>query len=379
MNKFSKQFISGAFLLFLFLPLAGKVMGVKPRPIENKPLTPLPKFAMGRLVDREFYSELTGFLVDTFPWRHHLVRASAWIDFRVLGDSPSGRVHIGREGWLFFDDTLRWPCRTDRPLRSILEDTEKYAVALRDSNREFRFLITPNKISIYSEFAGRNVRLLAACASEKARRLRALLGEMRVPGHIDVWQQLEAKKSQNAGLLYLSNDSHINHLGSVVQAAAIVQSLRPGLWDESAVVRIKDRSHTGDLTKIMGFPSDVPAERYVVSRKAVRLVSENETTLPSGPPLRQYVSDSEETELIREPAFVLHDSQLNLARPMLSQYFVDITFLNWRSFDPQLIDSLIAESRIVIVQAVEGYFYVRVGVQMREALQPESDLLSSSP
>jgi hypothetical protein len=64
---------------------------------------------------------------------------------------------------------------------------------------------------------------------------------------------------------------------------------------------------------------------------------------------------------------------------MLSQYFVDITFLNWRSFDPQLIDSLIAESRIVIVQAVEGYFYVRVGVQMREALQPESDLLSSSP
>lgn len=364
MSPASKKLFAAGFVLFLFVPLLGRLLGVEPEPIENRPIAKRPALTTGGLLDTDFYQEATSYLVDTHPWRKGAVAAAAWLNLELFNDSPSPRVHVGREGWLFFDDALRMPCGNKTPLPELFEKLNRLQAVLAQSGRDFGFLITPNKSAIYPELMSFSVRRLESCSAQKRNELRSQLATAGPPGYVDIFDRLETAKAETKELFYFPNDSHLNSLGSTLQTSAIVSHLAPGLWQPTHLLAPQERTHIGDLTRLMGLPSGVPTQRYVVKRTGVRLVEEVETDLGGRPPLRRFRSAGKASDLIASPTLFLHDSQLNLSIPMLRQYFADVSFIHWNRFDPEIVADLMAESSLVLLQVVERGSYNRFTYQI---------------
>lgn len=362
MSTTTKRLVAAGFVLFLFLPLLGRLLGIEPEPIENRPIAKRPTVTAKGLLATDFYQGMSSHIVDTHPWRKDAVAAAAWLNLELFGDSPSPRVHVGREGWLFFDDALRMPCGNKAPLPQLLMQLGRLSAVLEESGRDFGFLITPNKSSIYPEFMSPRVRRLEACSARKRTSLRSHLAEAGLPGYVDLFAKLDFVKAD--GLLYFPNDSHLNSFGSVAQTRAIIRLLRPELWQPEDLLAPKKRAHIGDLTRLMGLPSGVATERYVLKRRDVQLVRQIETDLGGPPPLRRYVSTGTSSDLIASPTLFLHDSQLNLSMPMLRQFFADVSFIHWNQFDPEVVSQLMAESSLVMLQVVERGFYNRMAYQI---------------
>jgi hypothetical protein len=364
MSDITKRLIAAGFGLYLFLPLFGRILGVEPHQIENRPLAPKPSFSAERLLDTDFYKSVTAYLVDTHPWRSVAVASAAWLNLEIFNDSPSPRVHVGRKNWLFFDDALRMPCGNQVPLKEILANLNHLATMIEESGRQFSFLITPNKSALYPEFMNAKVRSLESCSADKRAELRSLLGTAGPRGYVDMFDQLQKAKAETSDPLYFSNDSHLNSLGSFLQTGAIISYLRPDLWRGTSTLPPKKRPHIGDLTRLMGLPSAVPTDRYSLKRQGIRLVEEIKTELGGEPPLRRYRSAGQGLDLVTAPTLFLHDSQLNISIPMLRQYFADVSFVHWNTFDPEAIAPLVADSSLVVLQVVERGFYNRMSYQI---------------
>lgn len=364
MSAITTRLIAAGFLLFLFLPLFGRALGVEPEPIENRPVAELPGATLAGVFDTEFYRGMTSYLIDTLPWRKHAVSTAAWLNLKVFHDSPSPQVHLGRDGWLFLDAAFRLPCRHDLPVSLIVEKLEQVAALVEESGRAFRFLITPNKHSIYPEFMSAAVRRLAECSENKRDELRHLLEQNQPPSYIDLFEQLEAMKRDQLRLLYFPNDSHLNSLGSSVQTAGIVDSLKPGLWESGFLIHLRERAHTGDLTRMLGFPSTVPSDWYRVHRGGVEVVAKSPVELPGGRPLRRFRASTRDSILFESRALIIHDSQMNLSMSMLQQFFADVSFLNVNAFTPAVALPLVRESGIIILQLSERGAYVRIAQQL---------------
>jgi hypothetical protein len=101
-----------------------------------------------------------------------------------------------------------------------------------------------------------------------------------------------------------------------------------------------------------------------LKRQGIRLVEEIKTELGGEPPLRRYRSAGQGLDLVTAPTLFLHDSQLNISIPMLRQYFADVSFVHWNTFDPEAIAPLVADSSSVVLQVVERGFYNRMSYQI---------------
>ncbi|MCP4201775.1 MAG: hypothetical protein GY769_07565, partial [bacterium] len=232
------------------------------------------------------------YLTDHLPLRRQAVAADSWIDLRLFGDSPDSEVHLGRGGWLFFDSDLRRPCIVDTPIPEILARLERLGATLRGAGRDFHFLIVPSKNAIYPEYTTQTIGRFGECALRKREELRGLLDADAVAGYLDLWSLLEDAKQREQRPLFFSNDSHINSYGASLVARELVDAARPGLWRTDALALAGVRKHTGDLTRLMGLPQVIEAERYEVRRPGVGLLKPEEIVLEGGPPIRRYFSES---------------------------------------------------------------------------------------
>ena len=70
---------------------------------ENRRPAPPPELSLRRSVLRRLPSGLEAYFNDRFPGREGLLALRADFELRGLGVSPSERVIVGRDGWLFLD------------------------------------------------------------------------------------------------------------------------------------------------------------------------------------------------------------------------------------------------------------------------------------
>lgn len=101
----------------------------------------------------EYSSQFESYYNDNLPFKETLVKINGIISFFGFGESPSDRVIVGKDGWLFYEDTVadykRTNLYTEQELADILEKlcrTEEY---LQEQGCELYIFIAPNKASIY--------------------------------------------------------------------------------------------------------------------------------------------------------------------------------------------------------------------------------------
>jgi len=94
------------FVLLVAAPLVAFVFGFEMKSTDRRALASRPALAIETLKDRSFFSLYEGYFNDHFPFRAALLKAKAFIDFRLLKTSPAPSLHIGVDNWLYLKKDL---------------------------------------------------------------------------------------------------------------------------------------------------------------------------------------------------------------------------------------------------------------------------------
>lgn len=167
------------------------------------------------------------YLNDRLPFRNALVSLNSFIDYYVFKEASDSSVLIGRDGWLFFSDTVedyqRDNLYTDDELSDLAAEAEEVKAYCDSQGITFILFMPPNKNSIYGEYMPAHIK--AGEGPSRADQYAEYLDE-----HTDVdviWARDELLRSAVGSdrLLYMKHDSHWNGLGSYIGSCLLMSRL----------------------------------------------------------------------------------------------------------------------------------------------------------
>ena len=203
------------FALLCILPLAGMLLLGPSKAGANEVLANKPTLIeKNGSVNVEYLSDLGKYVRDRFGFRQELITANAKLTAAVFGESATEKVILGEDGWLYYTDTLAdftgTNPMTQRELFCAANNLRLMAEYTQSQGRQFRFMIAPNKNSLYGEYMP---NYGARAEITDADRLMALLEEKGVPT-VDLFTAFR----QEEETLYFAHDSHWNSKGAALGA-----------------------------------------------------------------------------------------------------------------------------------------------------------------
>jgi hypothetical protein len=259
-----RQFIVIGFFLFILVsPLIGRGVVGDVEVSENRRLAAMPDLTLKDVRVGTFFSGLDRYFEDHFVFRGALIKTKSWIDYHVFGTSPTKKVFIGKEGWLFSGQQLRDFDKDEcssmerQRMRVIAKQLHTLEETLESSGRLFVFVVAPNKSTIYPEYVG-VTRDPGGCHKSRYDLLLESFSEYPVHGFIRLDTLLAGAKTNHR--LYLKTDTHWNAYGAVLAGESILRSgyQRYGVALDRQVfpdIMISPRRYVGNLSNMttLGF------------------------------------------------------------------------------------------------------------------------------
>lgn len=342
-------------LLGLLVPGAMLAVGIRGEPIENRPLIELPALTPDGLLDASWAKGVDAHLADNVWLRPFAVRLRGEAYFRA-GGTGNPQVLRGRDGWLFTRREFEVPCTTTAA--EIRESLVQAAAALAARGATFRVLAIPDKHSIYPEQVGANP-FPPACTELQRPALRAALAELGGVA-VDGWTILEAARAADPTKpLFFRADTHWTPYGALQVVRALVTSVDPALWDESAVRLEPGRRRTFDLARLIGI---VRSERFdqVLVRPGIDFTR---TDVPVPFDLSNAPSVFRTTVPATVPSIggrtlIIHDSYFRTQIPLIAPFFADAVWVHAGDMQrhPE-VATLLGPFDTIIVQRVERFLY----------------------
>ena len=219
----------------------------------NEKLADFPELQTDVGFNTDFLAHLQKFVNDRFFLRQQLITLDRRMS-NALGVSGESSVIAGKDGWLFFAQTLGDYTGTEpmstRELFSAASNVALMEEYCRTNGKEFTFIIAPNKNSLYGEYMP---DYGVAAKTSNAKQFHNLLDQLGV-AYVDLFAAFDAEEEP----LYFAHDSHWNSKGAALGADLInasfgVESNYYGA-DFSA-----STPHDGDLYAMV-FPGAVDPE-----------------------------------------------------------------------------------------------------------------------
>jgi alginate O-acetyltransferase complex protein AlgJ len=274
----------------------------------------------------------TAYFNDHFGFRETLVRDHAAFLVKVLQESTTPEVVIGKQGWLYYSKGRYMDSFRGRE-SFVPGELDQWVTALtrmRDwlDLRGIRFyvIMPPDKHTIYPEYLPRSVRL-----NSGATRLDTLIAALR-KANIDVIDvRDDLRRAKSTARLYHQTDTHWNGDGGYVAYRTILVEVgkafplvRPLPRSDFTYWR---RSVTGDLNALLGLTHGYEEDLLVLVPKSDAAVSREEGKL--------VISESHNPQLPR--LVMMRDSFSNFLFAMLSQNFSRAVYTWDNNFDPALM------------------------------------------
>lgn len=346
-----------AFLAALFLPPVAGALGVGMATSENRALAPAPKWGQALTSSTRFMRDLKAYLPDHYGFRGSLVRGHALLTLKGLGSSPSTRVLLGKEGWLFYNDEgITDQYRglkpfTEPELQRWQRLLERRRAWCAQQGATYLFVVAPNTHSIYPEFLPDAVTQL-----RRDGRLDQLLAHLKAQGSpvqiLDLRTPLRAAKATER--VYDRTDTHWNARGAFVAAQEIARALGLPLADRAAFRETRELREGGDLAGMLGLKGDFQEEVLGLTPASPvgRLVPWSPEAMAA---VRGRCNDAaDSTGGLGPTAVVFHDSFGLLLRPFLAERFARATYMwNVIGFEQEPILSL--RPAFVIQEVTERY------------------------
>jgi len=339
----------------LAAPTVAYSFGIRATPNQNRATTDFDDLRVGW----NGLSTFGGFVDDRLPLRSAATDIDSWIDRHVFDEEPafgggaSPRVIHGDQGWLFLYDDVTAACSSLATANEDFGRLIRFTNTIVASGRPVTIAVAPNKTTVYSdllpdEFPGRD------CLLEYSNELWTYFDSYSSESTwVDLRSELVDARSETLEPLYLPLDSHWNTLGATVASRAIVESIQPGVWDDSEIVDLEVGDYSGDLTRLLGESTIDETARVAVDRPG--LISQTEEVRDSGDinqidRTRRHSGDG--VALIPGRTLTLMDSFGVYAIEQLSPWFEEITFFHLNINDASLLARRVeAADRVVFLTA----------------------------
>lgn len=244
------------FYILLISPIFGWVLGLSTTLDEKRKLAALPQLSSHAFLDPAYYHGIELYFNDHFAFRTTLVKTKNWIDYHIFKTSPSPRVHIGTDGWLYYRVTLRDYLKYDdcNPLertrmRRIARSLSLLEQLIERSGRQFVFVIAPDKPTVYPEYFGIE-RQAVLCDKNRYDLFLESLHEFPVKNFVRLDTLLLADKVNHQ--LYYKTDSHWTEQAGKIAGQAILNHLSPDAWSRHFPrVTFSQKLYKGDLSSML--------------------------------------------------------------------------------------------------------------------------------
>jgi alginate O-acetyltransferase complex protein AlgJ len=324
------------FLAVMALPVAVRLAHLEPAPTqyENRNLSPVPTLAWSAKSLSTFPAAFESWYNDHFALRNQFIRWHHLWKLRALNVSPSPSVILGKDGWLFDDDTVAYfrapPLSADEleRWRKFFEERQDF---VQSEKLPYLLVIAPSPCSIYPEFLPDSVR-----RGHRETRLDQLLRHMEKHSRVrilDVRPALLAAK--RTGRLYNRTDTHWNDLGAYIAYTEIMKGVAahfPGTepLPLSAFQISTQPAAGGDIAKLLALPDVFQEEKIELVPLTPRRSRVAEWLPPGSNPPGAFSMKHDDPS--RPKAIVFHDSfSYASLYPFLAGHFSEIWF-HWNHY-----------------------------------------------
>lgn len=314
---------------------------------------------------RHFFSRLTMFYNDNFPFRTEIIQKNRELFPSMKTETATNaNVIAGKNGWLFLGNTydrtidkLTGKFRyyeTLNPKRSIKRRLAFYndiAQNILAANKKLIFMIAPNKSSVYPEFLPDTVIPAPAPFHE------GLVRKMREQGLTVYYPRKELLSAKSKGLLYFVTDTHWNNLGAFT---AFIKLMHDNFPEYRNLITEKDftfepvPSFPGDLLTMGNYIRDSKDfnDNFRVRYKQKELGKSSDFTEIN---MTAYSVTQNPEPLIGKSVWLIGDSFSGALLPYFRLTFKTTYFSSRASFNSS-VPSAVNNTDFVIFECVERNF-----------------------
>lgn len=333
------------FFAICLCPSLGMLVTKQETSSENRQLSefPSPKTEEGK-INVEWLSQAGDYFQEHFAFRNELVTGNALLHGRLLETSTADGVIQGKNGWLYYkdslDDYLGQDLLSDRSLFNIAHMLSMTQQALEEKGVNFLFTIAPNKNSLYGDNMPYYDKLKVSDQTNR-ENLEGWLKTEKV-AYADLYQALMEEDE----VLYHARDSHWNNKGAALAADVLMDALgkdHDSYEGESYTVR---RDYTGDLdTMLYPLASTADDEIYYDKETTYATVEEIQSNFD---PRITTVNPVKEGSLV-----MYRDSFGNALLPYMADAYANVYFS--RGIPYQLMDVETHSADTVIIERAERF------------------------
>ena len=269
---------------------------------------------------------------DNIGFRGTFVSLHANIMYHLFRLSPSQKIVIGKQGWLFYtgDNNLKiadgtYPL-TQEELDEITTGQREVRDFLKDRNCDYYLILPPSKVSVYYEYLKGNYDVKDTPADVAEREIYRKTGV----NVINLKERLlGAKKTET---VFLKTDTHWNQVGAYEAYEEIHDRLFPDLGKPE--VEIYDTLVKGEFSNMMGASGLLPDEET----RGVRIVAPN-AKLTKKTDGREFIYHNEMGN--GQTCLMFGDSLFGAdwnIKELLAEDFTDFIFIWTYDFDAEKIE-----------------------------------------
>ena len=254
------QIYIALFMIICLLPSAGLLFAGVGESSENREMAQFPALFTEDGIDTEFLREAGDWYEDHFAFREKWVTGYALLLGKGFGVSAQERVIVGRDGWLFYKDSLEdyqgTAAMTERQLFDVAHTMAMIQEYADQKGIAFAFTVAPNKNSLYGAYMPYYYQPFR----KNKGNLERLKEYLQAEGvhYIDLSLALRSQEK----ILYHKRDSHWNNEGAALAADQIltgIEKQHPSYADRSYKVR---KDFTGDLDQML-YPAKTSPEEEI--------------------------------------------------------------------------------------------------------------------
>lgn len=333
----------GAFLCACLIPSLGMLILPEEPAAANQTLAQPPSLTtQDGSLNVQVLDEVTDYVQDHFALRQRLITANAALESAVFQTSAQDSVLLGREGWLFYretvEDYLRTDPLTDRELFCAARTLALLTEYAQTRGASLTFTAAPNKASLYPQYLP-----YVGTPLEGADDIDRLIPLLEAQGV--AYADLFAPFRREDQVLYHATDSHWTNWGAALAHDTLMDSLGGSDWSPWFTQSWHtENTHRGDLYEML-YPTGEMLEGEVVFSR--------EFTFRHVRPIRSPEDQRIETENPGKAGNLLmfRDSFGNTLYPFMAEDFGHAVFS--RSMPYQM--ALLEESGVdtVVIELVE--------------------------
>ncbi len=318
---------------------------------EGRELTPLPALRTedGRF-NRDFAAGLEPVFAERFALRTQLVTANSLLKAGLFGTGTE-QVIVGREGYLFFGETLDdytgTNPMTDDEITAAADALAAMAAYAEGQGAQFLFAAAPNKNTVYGEYMPARYRP-AEGASDLDRLYAAL--DARGVAYVDLRPVLDGEG------LYHKRDTHWNGEGARLAYDAMMDALGLAHDDFASAPRAVVTDFPGDLDALLTPTLERFDENVVYTLPGFTYTSNYATAM-------DLIISTAAPDAPDRAAMLFRDSFGSALIPYFSASFADVRY---ERANPYRLDQLERKpADVVIVEIAERNLRDLIGAEER--------------